>query len=100
MFPASRGRSPVTRLKSVVLPAPFGPMIRRRSPGAISSETSSIAGRPPNAFFRLWMRSAAAFQVDPLRAGNHAFGHEHHDEHEDEAEQHVPALDVGGDVVL
>src|SRR3954470_19070223 len=47
MLPASRGRSPVTRLKSVVLPAPFGPMIRRRSPGSTCSDTPLIAGRPP-----------------------------------------------------
>ena len=52
MEPASARRSPVTRLNSVVLPAPFGPMIRRRSPGATSRETPLIAGRPPNAFFR------------------------------------------------
>ena len=38
--PASAVRSPVIRLNSVVLPAPFGPMIRRRSPGITESDTS------------------------------------------------------------
>src|SRR6185436_12889962 len=37
-----------TRLNRVVLPAPFGPRIARRSPGAISIETSRTAWRPPN----------------------------------------------------
>ena len=40
------------RLNSVVLPAPFGPMIRRRSPGITVSETSRVAGRPPKRLLR------------------------------------------------
>ena len=43
--------SPVIRLNSVVLPAPFGPMISRRSPGIICSDTSCVAGRPPKDLF-------------------------------------------------
>ena len=31
---------PLTRLKNVVLPAPFGPMIARNSPGSMVSDTS------------------------------------------------------------
>ena len=50
--PVSGVRSPVTRLNSVVLPAPFGPMISRRSPGITVSETSRVAGRPPKRLFR------------------------------------------------
>ena len=34
-------------LKSVVFPAPFGPRIARRSPGATSRSTSRTACRPP-----------------------------------------------------
>src|SRR5437870_678823 len=41
---------PVTMLKSVVLPAPLGPMIARRSPGATARLTSASAVRPP----KLW----------------------------------------------
>src|ERR1700704_3223721 len=37
----------VMRLNSVVLPAPFGPMIALRSPGMISRLTSRTARRPP-----------------------------------------------------
>src|SRR6185295_2791434 len=35
-------------LNSVVLPAPLGPRIARRSPGATSRSTSRTAWRPPN----------------------------------------------------
>ena len=63
-------RSPLIWLNSVVLPAPFGPMISRRSPGLIASETSCVTVRPPNAFFRS-MTSSAWFDGghrDPLRS--------------------------------
>src|SRR5262249_57689718 len=45
--PEETGKSPQTRLKSVVLPAPFGPRTARRSPGATSMLTSPTAWRPP-----------------------------------------------------
>src|SRR6266540_2721923 len=47
-FPAEGGRSPAITLKSVVLPAPLGPRIARRSPGITSRVTSRTASRPPN----------------------------------------------------
>src|SRR5947199_8814462 len=47
MRPAVGYRSPATRLKSVVLPAPFGPRIPRRSPGRTSRSTARTACRPP-----------------------------------------------------
>src|SRR5215470_11855647 len=46
--PLSGCSSPVIRLNSVVLPAPFGPMINRRSPGAIDRLTSAVTRSPPN----------------------------------------------------
>ena len=48
------------RLNSVVLPAPFGPMIRRRSPGITVSDTSRVAGSPPKRFFKPEISSAGA----------------------------------------
>src|SRR5512133_2389584 len=45
--PAVGGKSPEMTLKSVVLPAPFGPRIARRSPATISRLTSRTACRPP-----------------------------------------------------
>src|SRR5262249_30552679 len=45
--PDEAGRMPVMRLNSVVLPAPFGPMIAARSPGMILNVTRRTAWRPP-----------------------------------------------------
>src|SRR3954452_3546368 len=47
MLPDVGGMSPLMRLNSVVLPAPFGPRIARRSPGRISRSTSRTAWTPP-----------------------------------------------------
>src|SRR5262245_26482876 len=46
--PASGRISPVMRLKSVVLPAPFGPMIALSRPAGRSKLMLSTATRPPN----------------------------------------------------
>ena len=47
--PSLGGSSPLIRLKSVVFPAPLGPMMARRSPGRTSRLTPSTARRPPKA---------------------------------------------------
>ena len=56
--PPSGRSSPVTRLKSVVLPAPFGPIIHRRSPSATVRSTEAVTSRPPKDFVRLCTASA------------------------------------------
>src|SRR5262249_18289093 len=56
--PAVTGNAPATRLNSVVLPAPFGPMSARRSPGRTASSTPSTARSPPNALETRSRRSA------------------------------------------
>ena len=43
---------PESRLKSVVLPAPFGPMIDLSVQGAMSRDTRSTAACPPNRIVR------------------------------------------------
>src|SRR6202011_1433292 len=48
MLPACDGMYPVTRLTSVVLPAPLGPIKPKIVPSSISSDTSSTACTPPN----------------------------------------------------
>src|SRR5207302_6962434 len=48
MAPRSGRSSPVMRLNSVVLPAPLGPMISRRSPGSTSRSTDDVTRSPPN----------------------------------------------------
>src|SRR3974390_3610320 len=62
--------SPVIRLNSVVLPAPLGPMISRRSPGATPSVTPQVTRRPPYDLHRLRTPSAvaAALSGAPLGA--------------------------------
>ena len=67
--PPSAVRSPVMRLNSVVLPAPFGPMISRRSPGMTVSETFLVAGSPPKRLLRPAISSAARSCGRLRRAG-------------------------------
>src|SRR5882724_4798968 len=50
--PALGRRKPVTRLKAVVLPAPFGPMSPRISPGSTSKERRETARSPPKSLVR------------------------------------------------
>src|SRR2546422_8099361 len=56
--PRSGRSSPVMRLKSVVLPAPFGPMMRRRSPGSTARLTPEVTRSPPNDLSRSLTASA------------------------------------------
>src|SRR5262249_4589453 len=108
MVPLSRGKSPVMRLNSVVFPAPFGPMMRRRSPGITSSDTPFIAGRPPQAWRTSARGSAAVIPPsprpdappEPARTRHHPRGQEDHDEHEHEALQHFPMLEEPQYIVL
>src|ERR1700681_1218923 len=50
--PASGASPPAIRLKSVVLPAPFGPMMPSASPGATDRSISSAAITEPNVLRR------------------------------------------------
>ena len=65
--PPSGRSSPVMRLKSVVFPAPFGPMMRRRSPGSTLRLTSAVTRRPPNRFSRLRTPSAVIARAPGAR---------------------------------
>ena len=47
MLPDVGDRTPESKLKSVVFPAPFGPMITRNSPSRTSIETPSTIRTPP-----------------------------------------------------
>ena len=53
MLPEVGSSTPVSRLISVVLPAPFGPISAWRAPAATFSETSLVATKPPN-FLTSW----------------------------------------------
>ena len=48
MLPSFGSYSRLTQLKSVVLPAPFGPMSAQISPSSIVNDRSASATIPPN----------------------------------------------------
>src|SRR5262244_339647 len=58
MVPEVGGKSPVTQLNSVVLPAPLEPSTARRSPGRMVRVTSVSAASAPNS--RVTPRSSSA----------------------------------------
>ena len=58
MVPEDGGKSPVTQLNSVVLPAPLEPSTARRSPGRTVMVTSVSAASAPNS--RVTPRSSSA----------------------------------------
>src|ERR1043166_1095720 len=58
MVPEDGGKSPVTQLNSVVLPAPLEPSTARRSPGRTVMVTSVSAASAPN--IRVTPRSSSA----------------------------------------
>ena len=123
--PLSGASSPVMRLNRVVLPAPFGPMISRRSPGATLRLTLVVTRKPPNDLHRLPTASAGAVMASapwrtppscrpcssagspqprrarqPHGARHQPFRHEDDDGDEDGAEHEIPARDVGAHHVL
>src|SRR5450759_2740411 len=57
MRPAEGLYTPLSKFRSVVLPAPFGPMIEYTAPDWISKLRSSTAFKPPNFFARPSTRS-------------------------------------------
>ena len=67
--PDVAGKSPVTTLNSVVLPAPLAPITARRSPAATANETSSSARNAPK--YRETPSSSRAF---PVAIGTSACG--------------------------
>ena len=56
-------RKPLIRLKNVVLPAPFGPITARSSPGSTVIDTLSTATRLPKCFDTLSTRSSVMPQT-------------------------------------
>src|SRR5207247_9514562 len=61
MRPESGFRNPVTILKSVVLPAPLGPMSPVMLPSLTGREQPSTARKPPKDFVTLSTARIAAF---------------------------------------
>src|SRR5581483_10508609 len=65
--PALGARSPESRLMSVVLPAPLGPITAWISPSSSSSESWSTAARPPKRFESASTRSSGSAIARPPR---------------------------------
>src|SRR5688572_33134027 len=69
------GRStPVTQLKNVLLPAPFGPITARISPRLISKLTLLSAVKPPKRMVSPSVRSTGASLSRPAWVGADATG--------------------------
>src|SRR6186997_261300 len=104
MVPPVTGSVPATRLKSVVLPAPLGPISARRSPGATVRLTPSTARRPPKCLATPSSRrtsSAIALFARPAAQGaHHAARREQDDADVHRAEDEQPALGVKAHEVL
>src|SRR5205823_14473096 len=84
---------PETMLKSVVLPAPFGPMMARRSPESTERVTSLRTSRPAKF---LQTRSRLSSPTHPPRLHprpdtHDAAAHEQHEHHEQRAHDELPA---------
>src|SRR3984893_9176823 len=87
-------------VKSVVLPAPLGPMMPRISPGAARRLTSFTAVRPPKRLVTASSSSIASHRAQPLPdPADQALGHEAHDHDEqaavdDQVDADEPRLEV------
>src|SRR5829696_6873447 len=68
MRPDVARRKPESRLNSEVLPAPFGPITPRNSPGATSSETSATIVAPPMSSPSFSVARTGAMLAGPRRA--------------------------------
>src|ERR1019366_3239186 len=66
--PVVIGKSPVTQLKAVVLPAPLGPIMERISPRSSVKLTLDTASSPPNRLVT-WSSSSNANSGDSLHRG-------------------------------
>src|ERR1700681_2012491 len=92
MAPESGGNCPVSWLISVVLPAPFGPMMACNSPRATSSETLSVATMPPNRRTRFSTRSKGSATTQPPQQPKNAAAPEQHDQQQQRAHDQRPVF--------
>src|SRR5260370_22948242 len=101
--PSVGGSTPVMTLNSVDLPAPFGPIRARTSPGSTVKSTMSTAARPPkrrhtprhsrSGTARLLSRVARLRRSKVARQQSpDALGRQHHESNKDRAEDKRPEL--------
>src|SRR5258708_9714271 len=89
--PRSGRRSPASWLISVVLPAPFGPMMAWVSPSRISRLTSSHARSAPKLLVRPLTSSRILFILAEEQS-REAAPEEEHRQHQERPEHQLPAL--------
>src|ERR1700710_274759 len=92
MVPELGSNCPVSWLISVVLPAPFGPMMACNSPLMTSSERLSVARMPPNRRTRFSTRSKASATVRPPEQPHDAAAAEQHDQQQHRSQDHGPVF--------
>src|SRR5262245_56990650 len=90
MVPASGRRPPASWPISVVLPAPFGPMMASVSPSATSSATSSVATRPPKRLRNPRTASSGSAIAGARQQAIKSPAPVEHDEDEERTEHHLP----------
>src|SRR4051812_40919967 len=89
-WPASGVISPASSPISVVLPAPFGPMMACSSPVGIASVISSEASTPPKRLVRPSISSSISATAQTLQQAIDAAAREQHDQEEQRAEHDLP----------
>src|SRR5882724_5643836 len=88
--PASGAISPVSCPISVLLPAPFGPMMACNSPGGIASEMPSEATTPPKRLVSPSIASSASATARALQEAVDAATREQHHQQEQRPEHDLP----------
>src|SRR5690242_8798982 len=88
--PESGRNSPTSWPISVVLPAPFGPMIACNSPAGTDSETFSDAVMPPKRLLRLSTCRSASATAHTRKQAVNAAAREQHDKQQHRAEDQLP----------
>src|SRR5882757_6539190 len=92
MVPVCGSNCPVNWLISVVLPAPFGPMIACSSPLETSSETLSVATMPPKRRTSFSTRSKGSATAQPPQQPDDAAAPEQHDQQQQRSHDQRPVF--------
>src|SRR5262245_22018532 len=90
--PESGAISPVSCPISVLLPAPFGPMMACSSPGGMASEMPSEATTPPKRLVRLSIARRASATAHALQQTIDAAAREQHHQEKQRSEHDLPIL--------
>src|SRR3954463_14151627 len=88
MLPESGSSMPVSWLMSVVLPAPFGPMMASVSPSRTSRSTPSVARSAPKLF-----TNARTSSIRLIENPRKSAAEENDRKNEQRPHQHLPVLD-------